>query len=125
MRSFVRRMGVREGMSILDLGGQPLIWDSVPFSLNLTILNLPGQIDTKGHDAGSDKSIVPTHHNIRYVEGDACNVDGFGDRSFDIVFSNSVIEHVGPADKQASFAHEARRLSRSYWVQTPSKWFPI
>src|SRR5262245_13224180 len=42
-----------------------------------------------------------------------------------LVFSNSVIEHVGPPPKQAEFAHEVLRLGRSYWVQTPSKWFPI
>jgi hypothetical protein len=41
------------------------------------------------------------------------------------VFSNSVIEHVGPEDRQAAFAREVRRLGRSYWVQTPCRWFPI
>jgi hypothetical protein len=29
-------------VSILDLGGQPMIWDNVSQCLNLTILNLPG-----------------------------------------------------------------------------------
>jgi hypothetical protein len=59
------------------------------------------------------------------VDGDACNVDQVGDQCFDLVFSNSVIEHVGPPPKQAEFAQEVLRLGRSYWVQTPSKWFPI
>ena len=48
-----------------------------------------------------------------------------GDRSFDLVFSNSVIEHVGPPAKKPEFAHEVLRLGKSYWVQTPSKWFPL
>ena len=64
------------------------------------------------------------HHTFHVIEGDACSVEQFGDRSFDLVFSNSVIEHVGPPAKQAEFAHEVLRLGRSYWVQTPSKWFP-
>lgn len=115
MHSYVKLLGVREGTSVLDLGGQPTIWDSVPFRLNITILNLPGAAET----------MRETHHNIRYVEGDACHVEQFKDRSFEVVFSNSVIEHVGPPEKQASFAREVRRLGRSYWVQTPSKWFPI
>jgi hypothetical protein len=102
-------------MSILDLGGQPMIWDSVPHLLHLTILNLPGI-------AMRQKK---SHHQIEYVEGDACEVVQFKGRSFDLIFSNSVIEHVGPAEKQAAFAREVRRLGRSYWVQTPSKWFPI
>jgi ubiquinone/menaquinone biosynthesis C-methylase UbiE len=49
----------------------------------------------------------------------------FRDRSFDIVFSNSVIEHVGsPADQEA-FAKEIARVGRSYFVQTPNRSFLI
>jgi hypothetical protein len=115
MKSYAALMRVKEGMSVLDLGGQPMIWSSLPQPLDLTILNLPGIADTK----------VPSHHRIRYVEGDACQPLEFAERSFDSVFSNSVIEHVGAAGRQAAFAATARRLGRSYWVQTPSKWFPI
>lgn len=115
MRTFAALMGIREGMSVLDLGGQPMIWDSVPLPLDITILNL----------SGAALSNTVSHHKIRYVEGDACRVVGFEEGQFECVFSNSVIEHVGPADKQADFAREVRRLGKSYWVQTPSKWFPI
>ena len=115
MRSYTTQMGIRQGMSIIDLGGMSKIWDSVSQRLNLTILNLPGNVE----------SSTSSHHSIRFVEGDACQVDEFQERSFDSGFSNSVIEHVGPADKQAAFASEVRRLGKSYWVQTPSKWFPI
>jgi hypothetical protein len=115
MLSFVRLLDVREKTTVLDLGGQTTFWDGIPFRLKLTILNLPGHLN----------STLATHHDICYIEGDACNVDAFGDSSFDIVFSNSVIEHVGPAENQANFAREVRRLGRSFWVQTPAKWFPI
>ena len=115
MLLFKTKMGLRDGTSVLDLGGQPMIWDSTPMRLDLTILNRPG-VAASNH---------ASHHEIHYTEGDACAVEGFAERSFDIVFSNSVIEHVGPTDKQAEFAREVRRLGRSYWVQTPSKWFPI
>jgi SAM-dependent methyltransferase len=115
MLSFVALMNPTEGMSVLDLGGQPMIWDSVPMRLDIVILNKPGA-------AVKDYS---SHHNIRYEDGDACAVTGFGERSFDCVFSNSVIEHVGSPDKQAAFAREVLRLGKSYWMQTPSKWFPI
>jgi Methyltransferase domain len=115
MRSLTSVMNIKEGMSVLDLGGQTEIWENVSPSLNLTILNLPGCIDYN----------TPTHHRVRYVEGDACDIIDFEDRSFGLVFSNSVIEHVGSAERQARFASEARRCGRSYWIQTPSKWFPI
>ncbi len=115
MREFEARVPLREGMSVLDLGGQPSIWEMVSVPLHLTILNLPG--------IASKES--PGRHQVTYVEGDACNVTQFGDQSFDLVFSNSVIEHVGPKERQAAFASEVRRLGRSYWVQTPAIWFPV
>lgn len=42
-----------------------------------------------------------------------------------MVFSNSVIEHVGNEGKQQKFAEEVMRVGNSYWVQTPNKYFPI
>ncbi len=48
----------------------------------------------------------------------------YGDRSFPIIFSNSVIEHV-PKELQPAFAEEIRRVGERYFVQTPNKWFPI
>ncbi|MGH3057995.1 MAG: methyltransferase domain-containing protein [Gaiellaceae bacterium] len=48
----------------------------------------------------------------------------FGNRSFPIVFSNSVIEHV-PKGLQPAFAREIRRVGDRYFVQTPNRWFPI
>jgi SAM-dependent methyltransferase len=48
----------------------------------------------------------------------------FDDRSFPVVFSNSVIEHV-PKALQPAFAREIRRVGERYFVQTPNRWFPI
>jgi hypothetical protein len=47
------------------------------------------------------------------------------DRSYDILFSNSVIEHVGDWPRQQQFAAEARRVGRALWVQTPAYECPI
>jgi len=115
MQLFARLMRAAAGTSILDLGGEPEFWNSFGARLEIIVLNLPGIAKTE----------VSSHHAMRCIVGDACNVVGFADRQFDIAFSNSVIEHVGPAAKQEAFAHEVRRLGKSYWVQTPSRWFPI
>ncbi len=96
MRLFIELVAPTAGMKVLDLGGQPDIWDSVKPVLNITCLNLPG-VANVSHRA---------HHNITYVEGDACNMPYFNRGDFDIVFSNSVLEHVGGADKQLAFANE-------------------
>ena len=96
MRDYVALMGVTEGMSVLDLRGRPMIWDIVRSPLDITILNLPGVAEKK----------TTSHHRIRYVEGDACGVVGFKARQFDSVFSNSVIEHVGPAVMRGSSARQ-------------------
>jgi hypothetical protein len=61
---------------------------------------------------------------ITTIVGDGCALP-YGDGAFDIVFSNSVIEHLGTAERQKKFAAELRRVGRSLWVQTPAKSFPI
>lgn len=112
---FVRKLGLKGGERVIDLGGAPSIWADVRPRLNLVIVNLPGGIVTDPQ----------SHHNITYVEGDACDLPQYSDNSFDIAFSNSVIEHVGGPANRTAFAKEARRLAPRYWVQTPSIWFPM
>ena len=123
MRRLVELVNIRSGMRVLDLGGTPAIWEHVSAPLEITLLNLPGTLSKEVSAILQSPQL--RHHTFRVIEGDACNVAEFGDRSFDLVFSNSVIEHVGPPSKQVEFAHEVLRLGKSYWVQTPSVWFPI
>ena len=49
----------------------------------------------------------------------------FGDSSFDIGFSNAVVEHVGGRDDQRQFVHELCRVARRVFVTTPNRRFPI
>jgi predicted SAM-dependent methyltransferase len=64
------------------------------------------------------------HPNIEPLVGDATDLGTWEDDSFDIVFSNSVIEHLETLEAQAAMAREVRRLAPSYWVQTPTSGFP-
>jgi hypothetical protein len=122
MEGLMRMLEIKPRTRVLDLGGSPSIWENVPVPLDITILNLPGGVPS--FELGSSDASTSIH-TFHYVEGDACNVHQFPDRSFDLAFSNSVIEHVGPREKQEAFAREVVRLGKSYWVQTPSAWFPI
>jgi hypothetical protein len=116
MALFLITMQPLPGMKILDMGGQPTIWEHVDIPLKVTFLNLPGTFK---------KRHASSHHQMAYVEGDACSMPTFQPGDFDLVFSNSVIEHVGNNDKRRDFAQEVMRLSNKYWIQTPAKVFPI
>ena len=67
---------------------------------------------------------LPDGLNIEFMEGDACELP-FSDDSFDVAFSNSVIEHVGDFPRQKLFAKEARRVGGKLWIQTPAQECPF
>jgi hypothetical protein len=47
----------------------------------------------------------------------------YASEAFDIVYSNSLLEHVGRVN-QARVASEIRRVGKGYWVQVPCRSFP-
>jgi Methyltransferase domain len=116
MRQMMAIFSLPAGSKIIDLGGVSGIWNTVEVPLDVTIVNLPGVY--------REEDII-SHHHFTYLEGDATCLSSLGDNSFGLVFSNSVIEHVGGSEKQRLFATEVRRLAPSYYVQTPSIWFPL
>jgi SAM-dependent methyltransferase len=73
------------------------------------------------HDGAGFRSRYPQ---IPYVQGDACALP-FEDGSFDIVFSNAVIEHVGGRERQRAFVSEAIRVGRRVFITTPNRRFPV
>jgi hypothetical protein len=106
---------LKAGDRVIDLGGTCAIWEFVEAPLEITIVNLPG-VDVR--------KPAQTRHRFHFVAGDATALH-FPDDHFDLVFSNSVIEHVGGEQKELAFACEVRRLAPAYYVQTPSIWFPL
>jgi ubiquinone/menaquinone biosynthesis C-methylase UbiE len=62
---------------------------------------------------------------VQWEVADGCALP-FADKSFDWVFSNAVIEHVGGWERQRLFAGEIRRVARKgYFVATPNRHFPV
>ena len=80
------------------------------------------RITALGQHEGS--TFVERYPAASYVRGDALSLP-FGDGSFDVVFSNAVIEHVGRRDAQQRFVDEILRVGRRAFVATPNRWFPI
>jgi hypothetical protein len=101
-------------LRILDVGGTQNFWEVMGFAagrdMEITILNLVRPVVS-----------LPQ---FRGVAGDARSLE-FADQSFDVVFSNSVIEHVGSYDDQRRMAAEVQRVGVRYFVQTPNRYFPI
>jgi hypothetical protein len=101
-------------LRILDVGGTQSFWEVMGFSagerVQVTLLNVIPPPVSLPHFTG--------------VAGDARALQ-FADQSFDVVFSNSVIEHVGSYDDQRRMAGEVRRVGARYFLQTPNRYFPI
>ncbi len=95
MAQFISLFGVSEATRILDVGGSVFNWNLVAVRPQLTVLNIGG--------------LQTDHDNFVFIEGDGRFLE-FSDGAFDIVYSNSVIEHVGGWEDQVSFAREAIRV---------------
>lgn len=100
---------------ILDVGGTNTFWENRGWhertDVEILTLNI---FDEKQQ-----------HANIKPHTGDATNLAQFADRSIDVVFSNSVIEHLFTFENQRRMASEIQRVGKTYWVQTPNFWFPM
>lgn len=107
----------KEKVEILDLGGSEKYWligedfiNQYRDRLHFTLIN-PEKQEEKNTDL------------FTFMIGDATAPDLFAGQNFDIVHSNSVIEHVGDWDAITRFAENTRRLGKRYYMQTPNYWF--
>ena len=110
---FLNRFNPDSQTKILDVGGSSEIWLDTGLNRNVTLLNL-----TKPKKRDLDLG-------FQCVQANALNMKEIQDQAFDIAFSNSVIEHVGGYSEQKKLADEIRRVGKSYWIQTPNRYFPI
>lgn len=106
---------------VLDLGGTADSWLRAELQpKSVTVLNLHGNELVAGHEGEA----LPEW--IELVAGDACEPPASvlaGD--YDMVFSNSLIEHVGGAYRRRLLAGVIRAAAPRHWVQTPYRYFPV
>ena len=115
-RHFERMLSVLpRPLHVLDIGGTEGYWRTVGFTdaqgVRVTLLNLR-----------AEPVSLP---NFESVVGNARNLSEFADLSIDVVYSNSVIEHVGGFEHQRQMAMEVQRVGKRFYVQTPNRHFPI
>lgn len=116
-RFFERRLA-RLGdqpIRILDVGGDEQFWLHRGYDtraqVQITLLNLYAPPTSAA--------------NLKSVKGNACDLSEYADNQFDVVFSNSVIEHLHTYAHQQAMAREVQRVGRYHFIQTPNRYFPI
>lgn len=100
-------------IKVLDVGGTAYFWQDRDIvrsgRLQITLLNLQAENN------------LP--NGINSLVGDATDLSQFQDDHFDLVFSNSVIEHLYTWENQQKMAQECMRICKKFFVQTPNKHF--
>ncbi|MER7167804.1 class I SAM-dependent methyltransferase [Micromonospora sp. NPDC000207] len=101
-------------MNVLDLGGRVQSWAEVPVRpKHVHVVNLEPLPTDLPDWAEADHA-------------DACELPrSILDRRYDLVFSNSVLEHVGGYERRRRMAEAIQELAPAYWVQTPYRYFPV
>ena len=115
-----KTLEAKNSCAVLDVGGTYNFWhiwraDIDWARVEVTCVNL----DPHHLEAGKSET------RVRMLKGNACDLSPIEDNEYDVVFSNSVIEHVGSWGNMVAMASEVRRVAPRYLVQTPNFWFPI
>lgn len=101
-------------VKILDIGGTYNYWKQMGMAdsgdLEITLLNIEHQ---------------ESSNNIKFILQDVSDLSNFKDNEFDVVYSNSLIEHITPFERQKKLASEIIRISKAYYIQTPNYYFPF
>jgi SAM-dependent methyltransferase len=107
--------GIPRPLNILDVGGAQAVWESIGLvdqpDISITLLNIEPE--------------KTSYKNVVSILGDARDMHEFRNGQFDVVYSNSVIEHVGGIEDMRKMAREIQRVGKWYFIQTPNLYFPI
>jgi SAM-dependent methyltransferase len=120
---FNRVISPTKEMKLLDVGaqidpngnGDRQLIDVYPWKNNISVVNI---------SAEHISTIKKRYPEIEAVIGDACELP-WPDKSFDVVYSNAVIEHLGSFERQKKMAAEIMRVGKQWFVTTPNRWFPF
>lgn len=108
--------------TILDVGANAIEYSATdnylekhyPYPENITVVSLD--------DTSALQTLYPA---VTFIQADGTRLP-FVDNTFDIAYSNAVIEHVGTREKQLAFLQELIRVSRrGGFITTPNRHFPI
>ena len=113
-------MKPRPEESILDVGIIDTAWRaSNPLEANYPF---PGQVTAVSLEEAP--LFAEMYPDVKIVIADGRDLP-FADDTFDIGFSNAVVEHVGNREQQRRFVHELVRTCRRVMIATPNAAFPV
>jgi hypothetical protein len=100
-------------VTIADIGGTSLFWNLLNKgknnNLDIILVNLDANV------IQNFKSICGRAENLKFIK----------DKSFEVCFSNSVIEHIPKFEDQQNMANDVLRIAKYYFIQTPAFIFPV
>ena len=116
LKNGIEKLIQKDHFKILDIGGDIQYWKNIGWQHPACKIHLLNLYESKvpENEIQQFSSSVGNGLSLEYKKGEV-----------DLIFSNSVIEHVGSYANQQIFANEVRRVSDKYIVQTPSIWFPL
>jgi ubiquinone/menaquinone biosynthesis C-methylase UbiE len=107
--------------SILDVGST----SDVSLSSNAFLKFLRARRITSVSDQEITSQTVNKFPHVNFMLGDALDLK-FASGSFDMVFSNAVLEHVGSIENVSRFISECERIgTKKVILITPNRWFPL
>lgn len=110
LRRFAQSFKLDQQTRVLDLGGAEYYWPWLKVRPRVTVANFEER-DLKKLD-------------LDWVRADGRKLP-FQDGTFDVVYCNSVLEHLPDEVSRSAMAREVARVGRGYSVQTPNRWFPV
>ncbi len=110
-----------EKINILDVGFNDTEYSNVD---NYLEKNYPYQQNITALGIGSKENFIKKYPKVNAVLYDGTTFP-FPDKTFDICWSNAVIEHVGDFEKQLFFLCEMNRVAKKVFFTTPNKYFPV
>ncbi len=117
----MREMAANATTTILDIGvsddeneGANFLEKMLPWPENITCAGL-----------GDGQAVLAAYPKCRFAHIEPGEKLPFADKSFDIAYSNAVIEHVGGRAQRQAFIAEHLRVARRAFIALPNRWFPV